>query len=177
MQKSAAQHRKQYRKILTWSFVAAVIVHIAVIWGSPDFEVEPLSPQGSTAEGDIEDDALTTALEVVFGPPIITTADGSFWQEPEDRTLEAMRLTELPLLCAHLSAQPNLPMRATFHLTVSSRGHAKVEEIAESTGDNCADGALSRAADALRYHWLPSSRFPAPVSLVQPVTLLAVSGY
>ena len=38
-------------------------------------------------------------------------------------------------------------------------------------GDACGDQVIETVAGDLLYHWLPSERFPAPVDLIQPVTL------
>ena len=54
---------------------------------------------------------------------------------------------------------------------VDEGGRTDDVEIEQSTGDACADEVLSRVAGDLWYRWLPSEEFPAPVDLVQPITL------
>lgn len=176
MRTSHRQHRSHYRRILGWSLAVAVAAHIAIFALSPDFEVEPLD--GSRSEvvaAEANQRTPSTALEVLFGPPVITTADGSALREPPDRILRAARVTELPMLCLHLATDLRVPQSGAIRLSVNSMGHAAVIEVAESTGNACVDTILANTADALRYHWLPDDRFPAPVQLVQPVTLVELT--
>lgn len=175
MRRSHRQHRSRYRKVLTWSLAVAAGVHVAIFALSPDFEIEPLD--GSRAEVVATDSQRTpsTALEVLFGPPMITAPDGSALREPPDRILRAARVTELPPLCVHLASELRLPQSGAIRLQVNAAGHAEVVEVFESTGDPCVDNILANTADALRYHWLPDERFPAPVLLVQPVTLVELA--
>ena len=55
-------------------------------------------------------------------------------------------------------------------------GHTLVDGIEESTGDECADQVILTLANDLFYRWIPSERFPAPVDLIQPVTLTQATG-
>lgn len=48
----------------------------------------------------------------------------------------------------------------------------RTTKLTRSTGDRCGDEILTEMADALVYHWLPTERFPAPVDLLQPVTVI-----
>ncbi len=175
MRSSARQHGDRYRTVLGWSLALALVIHVAVFVFSPDFVVVPPGEsKAASSEFRASDVTPTTVYEVVFGPPAIRAPDGTVWQEPQDRVLRATRVTDLPMLCAHLVGNDRTPLQGAVRLLVDQDGNASVVEVEESTGDWCVDRILVRAADALRYHWLPSERFPAPVELVQPVALQAV---
>ncbi len=174
--RSYRQLRSRNRKVLAWSLAVAAAIHVAVFTLSPDFDVAPMDGSAVAGAEPRSGGHPTTVLRLVFGPPSISASDGGVWQEPPDRVLHTTRLTEIPMLCTHLESEGSVPLRGAIRLRVNRSGHALAIDVAETTGDWCGDRVLVRAADALLYHWLPNERFPAPVTLVQPVTLERVGG-
>lgn len=170
----AEELRGRHRKILAWSLGAAAVVHLGVFFLTPTFEAEPLT--GSDPEVEAVETSRTVSAEVdlLFGPPVIRARDGSVWPEPPERHLEARRGVQLPALCAGLARPARTPLRGRIRLRVLASGRVEVVGMAESSGDLCADQVLTDVANSLQYEWLPDERFPAPVDLVQPVTLTGV---
>lgn len=160
--------------MLRGALIASVALHAALLgWvgfryadGRRPTEEAPAAPVS----------LLTAAgyVSVLFGPPTIFTADGRGRTEPNDRILEAERLTELPVSCGTRRARAAFPVSGTVRLSIRASGDADVIRMAESTGSACADDVIRTVASALRYHWLPDERYPAPVQLVQPVTVAEV---
>ena len=173
MKRSAAQHRERHRKVFAWSFAAAISLHIALFILSPELRVQVLGDPAVEAVQAGPPPALPWALDVRFGPPTLTAPDGTSWPEPADRVLDTVRLIELPTLCAAMAHDEMISLRGSVHLQVNVEGHAAVIELVESTGTACGDHLLRSVAGDLHYHWLPTSRFPAPLDLVQPVRLMA----
>lgn len=170
MSSRAAELRARHRKIFAWSLGVAVLLHVAVFWLSPTFRAEPLG--GMEVQGYVETgtDGPLMELALFFGPPTIFPGDGEPWTEPAERVLEAGRVVRLSAGCEGFGLP--VPLTGRARLRVDPAGHTMAVEVAESTGEPCADEALTIVADALRYHWLPNERFPAPVEVVQPVTLV-----
>lgn len=113
-------------------------------------------------------------VDVRFGPPEIQRADGAIAREPAERTLQVVRLMRLPADCNVQAWATEAGVSGSVRLRVRVDGRAENPEIASSTGSRCADWLLTQLADDLRYLWLPNVRFPAPVELVQPVTVVEV---
>jgi hypothetical protein len=175
MTSRSAQLRRQQRRVLGWSLAAAVLLHVAVFVFSPTFHADPLV--GGDAHADLGDRPGTEAraplaVDVRFGPPRITLPDGSTWTEPPDRVLEADRVVDLPPGCSQGMGGEGATATGAVRLRVPPSGRAEVVEVVEGAGNPCADRILSMVAGALWYHWLPDERFPAPVDLVQPLTLV-----
>ncbi|MGD2069185.1 MAG: hypothetical protein PVI57_10970 [Gemmatimonadota bacterium] len=166
--------RRRHRKILGWSLGLAAVAHLAVLFLTPPFETVPLPASGSEREESDSSRAVSAEVDILFGPPVIWSHDGSLWPEPPERHLEARRGVQLPALCAGLARPARAPVRGRVRLRVSSTGQAEVMRLTESSGDLCADRVLTDVANSLLYRWLPNERFPAPVELLQPVTLTAV---
>lgn len=169
MTRSHELHRK-YRRILFWSLVAAVVVHVGtfVLW--PEMRTEAVS--GWTAEAETEEvEGTSKPLEVhvEFGPPGIMDVDGSLVRV--DRRMEVDHVIALPTACVKRGSRMVLPARGTVKLRVRSSGRAEALELVDASGSECADSVITRVAGALDYRWLPDERFPAPVELMQPVAL------
>lgn len=172
---SASEHRNRHRRVLLWSLAGAALVHLIVFVALPDMEVEPL--EGSnvrTVDLGSAEKTPSALLDVSFGPPEIANGNGTTHHEPAERVLNTKRLAELPPLCLELAAEGTRPLHGRVRLSVGPAGYAQVEELITSTGSTCGDFVIRNVAGSLRYHWLPDSRFPAPVDLVQPVTLVEV---
>lgn len=177
MKTRAAELRARHRTILGWSLGVAIVVHLAVFLLAPEFRTTPLASSDTDPQATDSATAATApsaVVDVLFGPPTISTPDGSTWSEPPERRLEARRGVALPPLCAAATHEGRTPLSGRVRLTVKASGRVDVTGLAESTGDSCADVVLTTVAGSLWYHWLPSERFPAPVELVQPVTLTDV---
>lgn len=167
------QLRRRHRKILAGSLAGAALLHLAVFLLMPEFRADPLF--GSDAERDTVSvvGLANASVEILFGPPIIRVADGSTWTEPPDRVLPAERGVRLEGACSALLREGGTPLRGRVRLRVRASGRVDVLGLPRGTGEDCGDRILREVAADLWYHWLPNERFPAPVDLVQPVTLVA----
>lgn len=174
MKRTAKQHRERQQRIFAISLMVAVALHVAVFVLMPKFETPPVGASNPQDGRVVPPIGTPTLLNVLFGPPTISLSDGTEWPEPEDHVLEAQQLANLPPDCAAFSARTEVPVHGSARLVVNGSGHVNVVGVVESTGDPCGDDVLEGVADALHYHWLPSDRFPAPVELVQPMTLSQV---
>jgi hypothetical protein len=85
--------------------------------------------------------------------------------------LEARPILELPDDCADLVPTGREPMSGLVRLRVPVDGRVDRVQLTQSTGDDCGDRVILAVADALLYRWLPNDQFPAPVDLIQPITL------
>ena len=157
--------------MFAWSLCLAALIHVAafVLW--PGFRIELLPGLDGMGETASEAEGGLTFVDVFFGPPDIFEVDGMLSREPPERVLEADRVLELPTECATLTQEGRTPAYGRVRLQVRPSGRADVVGLVESTGDECGDDVIKTVAGDLLYHWLPSERFPAPVDLIQPVTL------
>jgi hypothetical protein len=174
MRARSEQLRAQHRRILTWSLGAAAAIHVLVFLLMPTFRAEPLD------RPDLELDTIGTVgganalAEILFRPPILREANGSEWVAPPERVLAAERGIRLASRCTYLIGAHRARLNGRVQLRVHESGRVEVLGLAGSTGNACGDGVIKDVAGALWYHWLPNDRFPAPVELTQPVTLIAV---
>lgn len=168
----AAELRARDRSVLVWSLAIAALLHVAVFLFGPEFSVEatPFSDADVQTAGSAE--AIALHVEVSFGPPEILEDDGRVSADSPDRQLEASHVLPLPPECAVLGEEGAGRPHGRVRLRVGASGRAAVVGLAETTGDECGDEVIAAVADALWYRWLPSERFPAPVDLIQPVTLV-----
>ncbi len=167
-----AERRRAQRKLFGWSLAVAVLLHVAVFVVAPRFRAEPLiASAGGPLEGRPEPIERPLFLELQFGPPSIAQEDGSIWTEPPERVLAAKRVTEFPRACAALSRTELPPMAGSVRLRVNEFGYTAVVRVVSSTDSQCGDDLIRTVAGDLHYHWLPNARFPAPIDLVQPVSL------
>lgn len=173
MRTRSQELRERYRRILAWSLVAAVAAHVAVFVLAPRFRAGPLG------SADLDVDTIGVAgganafVDVLFGPPSVRESDGRTWTAPDDRILPAERGVRLERQCLALLRPDRTPLHGRVQLRVKASGRVDVLALPGSTGDPCGDRILEDVAGDLWYHWLPSARFPAPVDVVQPVTLIA----
>jgi hypothetical protein len=171
--------RHRDRKIFGWSIGIAVALHVAA------FAIFPHVRFSATSDSHFGEAAARTLIlgglevDLRFGPPIIHLADGTTEPEPEDRVLDRERIAiadlEVALTCADSFLAGSDPREGDVRLVVNPLGYASVVRLERSTGDRCADEALVAAADALWYRWIPNDRHRAPVELVQPIRIQAVS--
>jgi len=172
MKSRAEQLRRQHRRVLAWGFSVAAILHIGAFLLLPGLRTESAGISKLVLEGV---PAVGGAMvDVRFGPPEIRRPDGAIVREPSQRTLQVVRLRRLPADCDVQGWATEVGVSGSVRLRVGVDGRAENPEIASSTGSRCADWLLTTLAGDLRYLWLPNERFPAPVELVQPVTLVEV---
>jgi hypothetical protein len=161
--------REQSRRVLGWSLGIAALIHVAVFYFVSWSGTEGESGSGLTL--------LATAqwtgapVDVFFGPPKIFEPDGTLSTEAPDRVLEAARAIRLPPACSASALEVGTPGSGSVRLSVNGRGRVDSVALNESTGNACWDGVATQVAADLWYRWLPSDRFPAPVELLQPITV------
>lgn len=170
--KRSEQVREQNRRALAWGLVIAAVLHVAFFALSPTWEAEPSEGWTKGSEEEAPEFATPVFVRISFGPPAIEAPDGTIHQEPADRMLEAERLVRLPEPCREEAESAGELPSGSVRLRVNAGGRVTATAIEESTGLTCGDELITMVADALWYRWLPSERHPAPVELVQPVTLL-----
>lgn len=172
MRTRSEQLREKHRRILAWSLGGAVAIHLAVFLLVPEFQVEPLGGSDTVLDTTGVASGANATVELLFGPPSVRQTDGSHWTAPPDRVLSAERDVRLEADCLAFPREGRLPLRGVAHLRVRPSGRVGLQGLSTSTGDTCGDRIIKEAADALWYRWLPDERFPAPVEVVQPVTLI-----
>ena len=169
----AEELRRRDRRVFGVALLVAALLHVVVFVAFPGFRVEVLGTP------DIELDTAGIAgganasVELHFGPTVVRLADGGAWTAPPDRFLEADRPIRLARRCRRLAGLEHPLAGGSVGLRIKVSGRVDVLGLVSSTGDPCVDGIISEAAGALWYHWLPNDRFPAPLDVEQPVTLVA----
>ena len=177
MRTRSEELRARNRRVFAVSYLIAALILGAIFVWSPAYDVEPLPSKEiervSAEEGE-ESTPPTSPIfvQVLFGPPVISARDGTLWEEPEGRTLEVGRIVDIPGECQEVFASEPLPIAGRVRLRVGGAGDADLVEVTESSGRPCFDQLIALVADALHYEWLPDDRFPPPVDLVQPVSIL-----
>ena len=173
MESRSAQLRRQHRKVLWWALVVAAAVHAVVLFRVAIARSAATGPIGPRPElvGMIEKPKF---VEVEFGPPTLVDREGARWVEPREHRLLAQRLTRLPPECDAFVWTADDQLDGRVWVRVDTAGYAHVDRIDRGTGEVCGDAVVRRVAGALRYHWLPTDRFPAPVEVLQPVSISAV---
>jgi len=159
------------RRIFFWSMVAAGAVHIVVIafssWRASIADARPpevAQPSATQWTG--------APVDIFFGPPRIFLPDETLAEEPPTRILEAARSIHTPSACSSREARSTTSVGSgVARLTVNESGRIDLASVAQSTGDQCWDAVALRVVKDLRYEWLPSERFPAPVEVLQPMTV------
>ncbi len=166
--------RRRDRKVFGWALAVAVALHVAVFVLFPGFRFRVFHAGEVELGSGSRSGSPAVSVEVVFGAPTITDHAGVEWPEPPEHILEAGRVVPVPGECASAIGRTRLPVTGSVRLIVGGSGRASVAHMVQSMGEPCADEIMKVVAEALRYLWLPSERFPNPVDLVQPVTLTSV---
>ena len=169
----AEQLRRQYRRILGWSVVVAIVVHAGIFVMSPDWEI----PRFASVEPQfVDDEEFVPALALIdatFGPPLIRLPDGTIRQEPPNRVLEAkevdLRGVRWSTECHWVLTEDFGSVDGEVRLEVGEFGLVSRARISRSSGDGCLDQLLVAVAGTLWYRWLPRADAEAPVDLVQPI--------
>ena len=143
MKSRADELRTQHRKVLAWALTAAAVLHVGLFLLLPGLRTEATWSADTQLEG--VNAVGGTPVDVRFGPPLITTAEGAVVQEPPERRLQVVRLMRLPADCYVLRQAPDLQVRGAVRLHVDPGGYAKDLELAESTGHTCADQVIHAA--------------------------------
>lgn len=169
----SSELRAKHRRIFLLSLGAAVLLHVLAFVFWPTMQVDRTFEARPLTEAEAMPEANPTFVEVLFGPPDILDAEGRLVRE--ERSLEADHVLPLPPECAVAGRAPRLPAVGRVRLRVGFSGRATVVDLAESTGSECGDAVVASVADALQYEWLPDDRYPAPVDLIQPITLRETS--
>jgi hypothetical protein len=171
--------RRRHRRIFAWSIGIAVALHVAAFAIFPHVRFSATSDPvfGEAASRSLIFGGLEVDLR--FGPPVIHLADGTTEPEPENRFLDRERIAiadlDVAVTCADSFLAGSEAREGEVRLRVNPLGYASVVRLERSTGDRCADDALVAAAEALWYRWIPNDRHRAPVELVQPVRIQAVT--
>lgn len=170
MRTRSEELRRRHRRVLAWSLAAAALLHVVVFLVLPGLRTEGMDVGDGRLEG--VNASRGALVDVLFGPPEISEADGTTWQEPPERRLQVVRLVRLPADCTVLRESDAERVGGRVRLTVDAAGQVDVVRVTEGTGHACADRVITQLAGDLHYHWLPDERFAAPVDLIQPVTLV-----
>jgi len=163
--------RARDRRVLSWSLLAAVVIHglVFAYWLTRPEDVARGGGMGLTAQEQSETTGIQVDLH--FGPPDIEAPDGTRWKEGPERFLTAHRIVQLSSFCHRLTQDGQTPVTGIARLRVDATGRVERVEVAQGTGDPCGNAAMTAVASDLLYRWLPNERFPAPVDLLQPVTI------
>lgn len=171
MTSRSTELRRSERRVYRVSLGIAFVVHGAafglVAWSHA-------GPQWSPGQDSVqlEEGSWTgTPVDVFFGPTRILESDGTLAEEPPDHILEAARILHMPPECLAREIPPSAPGSGQVRLTVNSSGRIDAAALDQSTGDSCWDLVAVRVARDLWYHWLPNEQFPAPLEVLQPVTV------
>ena len=161
--------RARHRRVLFWSFGVAALLHVAVLVIRPTYQVEPFVGSGLEMVPGDSTGMPGTPVTLFFGPPEIRGLEGVIHVEPVDRILEVPRAVDLSPACIADAGRRTASGRV--RLSVGVLGYTDVVALEEGTGIPCWDSVLRAVAADLWYRWLPSERFPAPVDVIQPVTV------
>lgn len=167
--------RRRNRRVLAASMAVAAAIHAVVLLGFPDLRTDVPSTTEVELEGAPDLFATWNWVDATFGPPEIIAEDGTVWFEPPDRVLETQNVdlsrSRLPEACRGRTRDSVVPGSGRVRLLLAASGRVVYTEASGTSGDPCLDGLIRVVASSLWYHWLPNDRFPAPVELIQPVTL------
>ena len=168
----AEELRRQHRRVYGASLLIAVVLHVVAFITFPGLRGEVI------VTPDLELDTVGNVgvanawVDLLFGPTEVRIAGDAHWTAPPERFLEADRPIRLPDRCLHLAGNTQPRRVARVGLRIKPSGRVDVLGMVSGTGSSCADDIIAEAAGALWYHWLPNDRFPAPLDVEQPVTLV-----
>ena len=163
------RRRRSDRRVLLWCIGIAAALHVVLLTGFPRIRAGDAPFPIFSDDLTVEEGAVP--LELFFGPPAISNDAGEVSLEPPERVLEAERVVYLQPGCRAIIGGSGTVIRGSVRLRVRSTGLVDVMGVVRSTGVPCGDDVMETVAGELWYRWLPSEEFPAPVELVQPVSL------
>jgi len=167
----SAALRRRHRQVLAWSLGLAVVIHAAVLFYGPWLRNDPGPGSGTELVAGSDPALGGLAVNVFFGPPAIVLAADSLSQEPSWRVLKTSRILPPPFACSARDWLEVEYARGSVRLIVGPGGRPDTVSLDGSTGSRCWDAVMTGLATDLRYRWLPSDRYPAPVEVFQPMTL------
>ena len=163
------RRRRSDRRVFLWCIGVAAVLHVVVFVGFPAMRAGDAPFPIFSDDLTVEEGAVP--LELFFGPPAISNAAGEVSLEPPERVLEAERIVYLSPDCRAIIRGSGTIIRGSVRLRVRSTGLVDVMGVVRSTGIPCGDAVMETVAGELWYRWLPNEDFPAPVELVQTVSL------
>ena len=166
----SVQLRQQGRRVLVWSLAVAAVIHVAVFALWPRTPVRPLGELRATPIHDVEEGDVFVEISAEFGGPLIVSAGEQPASDRVEGYLQANRLTRVSLECRE-AFPPGVVHEGEVRLVVNEQGRVESKEVTRESGAPCGDRALLAVAGDLWYRWLPSRSHPAPVVLVQPVSV------
>src|SRR5690606_33125169 len=172
------ERRRRERRVVGAGIAVAAGLHalaLLLLPGLPGAE-QPPSPELEVDVSEIVG-GKAIPLDVFFGPPIIENAAGGLSFEPPTRVLSTQRAVFLPASCLVTLQTADRVFSGSVHLEVAATGRVQAVRVARSTGAPCADDVLTHVAGDLWYRWLPDERFPPPVRLTQPMTIVKITGF
>lgn len=176
MESRAKELRARGRRIFWFSMVGAGVIHGAVFFALQRHQVD-VSLESATRDEVEGESRILNFVNVHFGPPAILGDDGTTWQEPPERVLEARNVElleiNLPPECGSRERRGIVPAQARLRLELNAAGRVTNAKLAPATGNPCRDGMMTAIAARLWYDWLPNRTFAAPVELIQPMTVVA----
>jgi hypothetical protein len=176
MESRAKELRARGRRIFWFSMVGAGVIHGAIFIGLQRHHVD-VSLESAIRDEVEGESRILDFIDVHFGPPEIFRDDGTIWQEPPERVLEARNVElleiNLPPECGSSERRGIVPAQARLRLELNAAGRVTNAELAPATGNPCRDGMMTAIAERLWYHWLPNRAFAAPVELIQPMMVVA----
>jgi hypothetical protein len=169
------RHRRQHRRVLGWSLAAAALLHLAVLALNPGWVLDQISIFAPRSLEDRDGPPELGLVDVSFGPPQIFLPDGSLRQEPPERVLEALDVDIRGIRwaqgCVWVGSNGFERIKGEVELEVGREGFVREARISRSSGDGCLDQMLVAISGTLWYRWLPNESSPAPVRLLQPMTV------
>jgi hypothetical protein len=176
MESRAQELRARSRRIFWFSMVGAAVIHGVILVALQRHQVD-VSLESAIRDEVEGESGILNFVDVHFGPPEILGDDGTTWQEPPERVLEARNVElleiNLPPECGTRERRGIVPAQARIRLELNAAGRVAKAELAPTTGNSCRDGMMTAIAERLWYHWLPNRTFAAPVELIQPMTVVA----
>lgn len=171
--------RRRNRRVFAASMAAAAAIHVGVFVAFPGVRPDPTWSRVVEPSDPGEPADLATSWELVdvfFGPPAVVEDDGTLWQEPPERVLEARKVevanVRFSASCRERPTSDLVPAEARVRLVLSAGGRVVERSVAVSSGDPCRDELLASIARSVWYQWIPNERFPAPVELIQPMRVV-----
>jgi hypothetical protein len=171
------RNRSQSNLLFALSFLIALGVHLALLLRDPTFELEvPENYLGPSAmQVPVDSGNIGPLFNVSFLAPEIFARDGTLRPEPPERVLEARHIDlSEPLgsdACGGRDPDSVFPVAGQVQVRVNEHGRVVSVEVRETTGNRCRDAIIAGIARSVWYRWLPNEDYPAPVELIQRMSV------